>query len=789
MYFNKYSAPMNFRYVNNLVFQNRKGQLRVPGSSGAIQFQLLEDDLIRITSTLARTDKRNYSKAGLQYKTAPGVSHTARKSSMSLSCGDVEIRIQAGTAAFEVYHQGRLTLQSTSEPFGVSGAKSIIRLEHPWNSVVYGLGEKTGGLDKSNRSYKMWNVDTVAEYPDAFMKDDFDPTYVAIPFLITRYEKDYYGIYLDNPYASFIHAGYKSGKRGLIAAGEDCESIIALGTEKGLFELYLIPGPSLADVVRRFSRLTGRHELPPLWALGYQQCRWGYKSARELAEVSDRLATAKIPTGAVWMDIDYMDGYRVFSYNPKTFSLKDRRKYFHQIRERGTRLVTIIDPGVKVDPGYSVYDQGIREDVFCKSEEGICFQGYVWPGRSAFPDFSTEKGRRFWARHIQKHLEGGIDGIWLDMNDPSCGPVELDEMGFQDGKVDHGAYHNQYGHLMAQATWEGFRAKDPNQRPFILTRSGYSGTQKYSAIWTGDNCSNEGHLRMSIPMSINLALSGVSFNGPDVGGFAFDTTEDLMVTWMLAGALFPFLRNHSTLGTRPQEPDAFSPRALAILRKCINTRAKLLPYLYNQFFLHWRDGHAVMRPLSYEFKGAAYERVSDQYLIGSSLMVAPFVSLSDKTRSIILPPGWWFSMQSGKWIRGGRTLSVKRTNEMLLFIRDGAILPCLEGVSFYPQPDFSQVSFHVFAKQANARCEYYEDNGLTRDYQKGQYNLYGMEMHRRRNGSTLQINPLHTGYKQGIRSARIYYYGDAPKDTRNTVARWPFGSYPVRGEKAVLRDE
>lgn len=792
MYFNKYPSAVNFRYADDLRHRaGRKDAVSLESRTGCLTFSLVNDDVLRIASTLSRARTKSLSTAELSLRAVKSPEIVKGRKGIRLKGVTVEVAISEKTGEFEFLHHGMTALRSASLPFGVCGTKSIAVFDRPKEGVVYGLGEKTGGLDKANKSYKMWNIDAAFDFLHTFTRDDYDPTYVTIPFYISRYEDTFFGVLLDNPYSTFVHAGLKPGNISLIPTGlgrNDLESVFALGADDGLFELYVIPGPTLGDVVRRFARLTGRHEMPPLWALGYHQCRWGYKSAKELAEIADELAKHKIPTGAVWADIDYMEGYRVFTYNRKNYAEKDRAKYFKHVNSTGMQLVTIIDPGVKEEPGYPIFDEGKKRDVFCKTPEDVPYIGYVWPGRTVFPDFTLPEGRAFWAKHIRRHLESGLAGIWNDMNDPSTGPVNLDDMRFQRGAIEHAAYHNQYGHLMAKATWDGFALKDPNQRPFILTRSGYTGTQKYCAIWTGDNDSNEGHLAMSIPMSINLALSGVSFNGPDVGGFAGNCPEDLMLTWMLAGALFPFFRNHSVINSRRQEPWAYSRRALSIIRNCILTRAKLLPYLYNQFESHWRTGDAVMRPVSYDFPGEKYERIGDQFLIGPSLMAAPFVRLDRNLRSVELPPGWWFDLRSGDWVRGGHTISIRRGDDMVLFVRDGAVLPCVDTNSLFPQPDFRKVSFHVFCKQHGATAEYYEDDGATRDYQKGEFNRFAIRATKRGSELRMSVEKTHGGFAQGLRAARCFFYGLAPDGAASATAKWPFRSYAVKAATVEIGD-
>ena len=778
MNYSKFPTPINFDYVHKLKFSPSKKELHLKKGKKSISFSFYETGVLRITSNLAKCLDRNFSEAGLSPGNKTEIHFDVQKDKASLQSGDLNLKLDPDDGTFELYSQGKKVIKSAEAPFGKCGTKSILLLDHPKRTVIYGLGEKTGKLDKTGKSYRMWNLDVSADLPHNFMKDDFDPTYVSIPFFISRQGNHFYGVFLNNPFNSFIHADVRTPPKTMIPYGkvrDENEPTIALGTDEGLFDVFLIPGPSLADVVKRYATLTGAAELPPLWALGYQQCRWGYESVKKLAEVSSRLAKEKIPVGAIWMDIDHMEGFRCFTFHKKNFSQKDRDTYFPKIKENGSHLVTIIDPGIKTDPEYPVYKSGKKKDLFCKTPEGKDFRGFVWPGETTFPDFSLPKARKWWAELIKAHLEAGISGIWIDMNDPSCGSITLDDMLFQKGTAPHSAYHNQYGHLMAKATQLGFKKKDPNQRPFILTRSGYSGTQKYSAIWTGDNVSNEDHLAMSIPMSLGLSLSGVSFNGPDVGGFCDHTWEELFVTWNQLGALFPFYRNHSAWNSRDQEPYAFSKKALAIVKNCILTRAKLLPYIYQQFFFHWKDGSAVMRPLSYEFSGEKYEKIDDQYMMGPSLMVAPFTDLKNKTRNVILPPGWWFNMETGKWVAGNKTIRISRTEGIQMFFRDGSIIPCVEGKEFFPQPDMSQISFQVFSKEKTASGYFYEDDFQTRDYQKGKFNLYELKSIKTKNGISLKIEPLEKGMEKEDRIFHYYIYSTG----KNKVS-WPFREYSVK---------
>jgi alpha-glucosidase len=357
-------------------------------------------------------------------------------------------------------------------------------------------------------------------------------------------------------------------------------------------------------------------------------------------------------------------------------------------------------------------------------------------------------------------------------------------MRFARNTMPHEAYHNLYGNLMAQATLDGLRAARPDARPFILTRSASTGTQQLCAVWTGDNASNPAHLAMSIPMSINLALSGISFNGPDVGGFMEDVSEELLVTWMLAGGLFPFLRNHSCAGTRRQEPYMFQPQNLDLMRRVINTRTKLLPYLYNEFVRHAETGDAVMRPLSYEFDDPRCERIGDQFLIGPSLMTAPFTKLKENERDVYLPGGWWFDLRTGEWLEGGRAIKQPFDRRMSLYVRDGSIIPTLAGDDHFPQPDFSRLEFHVFCKDIQkASYLYQEDDGETLGWQRGQRNRQRIEFDA---AEGLRLTSLEQGYRNGAKLATFHYHGLSPKTTSPGECRWPFGALQTVSENRSL---
>ena len=468
-----------------------------------------------------------------------------------------------------------------------------------------------------------------------------------------------------------------------------------------------------------------------------------------------------------------MDEYRVFTWDKK--DIPQPRKLNESLKKKGIRTVAIIDPGVKLDPGYPVYDSGKAADIYCKTAAKRDYVGQVWPGDTVFPDFTEEAARDWWAQHVAGFLKNSaLDGGWLDMNDPSTGWCAPDEMLFGGGKVPHARYHNQYGHFMAKASRLAFEKMDPNQRPFLLTRSGYTGTQRYSAIWTGDNASNWGHLRMSIPCTINLGLSGVAFNGPDVGGFMGNTSPELLVRWYQAGFLFPFFRNHSIVNSKTQEPWEFGPKTMEQIRDVLHTRYRVLPYIYQCFFQSHLTGDPVLRPLLYEFDERESENVDDQYMVGGSLMVAPIVhsdaegdfvvasGVRRQLRHITLPAGWWYDLNVGEWVEGGRTIRYAAgMSEVPIFVREGAIVPWYNGTIKNAETPMNDFELHVFLREAGTRSTttLYLDDQKTRKYLAGDYNTAVIAV--AAEGSEARVEISETGPRKAgtVALDRVVFYG------------------------------
>jgi alpha-glucosidase len=603
--------------------------------------------------------------------------------------------------------------------FAESGAARVALACAP-DERFFGFGEKTGPLDKRGSRLVMRNRD-----PESF--EYADPLYLSIPFFLAhrRGGAGALGVLLEAFAASRFDV-----------AAERADRVLLEATQGGL-DLALFPGPTPREVLARYSARVGRAPLPPRWALGHHQSRWGYKSAREIRALAREIRRRGIPGDVLHLDIDYMDGYRVFTWHPKSFP--DPRALCADLAAQGFRIVTIVDPGVKADPAYAVYRDGVARGVFCRRDDGECFSLRVWPGASALPDFNREDARAWWAEQHRPLLEAGVAGIWNDMNEPAgwtsdvrAGRLMIPLRGQDLSRVvqadptgaphdlPHEAVRNLYGLQHCRATRAALESDPRRRRPFLLTRSGYAGVQRYAAVWTGDNASRWSHLRGSIPMLLNLSLSGVPFCGADIGGFFRSCTPELYARWIQLGALYPFARTHSMWATRRQEPWRFGHRVEAIARDALRLRMRLLPYLEDLFREAERSGAPVWRPLFYEFPDdAEAAAVEDQLLLGPSLLVAPVVERGARERELYLPPGGWFAWHDGAFYRGPRRLRVEAPLERIpLFARAGSVIPTQSPVEHTGERAAEPCVFEVFPGR-DSQTVHVEDDGETVAYREG----------------------------------------------------------------------
>ncbi len=509
---------------------------------------------------------------------------------------------------------------------------------------------------------------------------------------------------------------------------------------------------------------------PPIWALGHHQCRYHDYADGQISAIGRQYRERGIPCDVLWLDIGYMDGYRVFTWHPDRFP--DAPRFIDGLKESQFRLVTIVDPGVKAEPGYPVFDEGRSRNLLCKTESGQLYIGKVWPGRTAFPDFVKPETRAWWASLVARHVASGVAGIWNDMNEPATGDIEPFGMRFDRDGEDHPheRYHNQFALLMAKATCEGLSAARPELRTFILSRAGSAGIQRYAAQWLGDNYSNWDHLEMSIPMTLAMGISGQPFIGADIPGFVSTPSPELAARWIQCGALTPFCRNHNHWGEPDQYPWSFGLEVEEMCRDAIRLRYRLLPYIYTAFLRASESGDPVARPLVYDFQQDRHAReTEDAYLLGEALLVAPVCEPGCTARRVYLPEGTWVDWYTGERHAGGRFITAQAPLDRIpLFARGGYIVPCYAAAPASTMGHAPELLvLHVFVPDEDGEfhSELHEDDGLTLAFSNGAYYRTAFRLTRR--GASVSVSAAVTGrgFAEFRRSMlRLVFHGWSGKE-------------------------
>ncbi|HPF36773.1 MAG TPA: glycoside hydrolase family 31 protein [Candidatus Krumholzibacteria bacterium] len=550
---------------------------------------------------------------------------------------------------------GAATLTGVPLEFTRLQGRAAVRVPIDAQTDLYGTGEVFGPLRRNGMKTVCWNTDSYAYGRSNLSLYQSHPWVLAV-----RGDGSSFGILADTTYRCLI----------------DLTDGILMASDGPAFPVVVIEGATPQEVLTRLAGIIGTIAPPPRWALGYHQCRYSYAPDSRVLEIARTFREKKIPCDVVWWDIDYMDAYKSFTFHPHDFP--DPRGLNDALHALDFRSIAIIDPGIKQEPGYRVYDTGNAIDAWVQDRWGNPFVGKVWPGECVFPDFTRADVRRWWSGLYWEFLDSGLDGIWNDMNEPAVfespgwtmpgtNVHRADaELG---GPSTHLRYHNVYGMLMAQATYQGVAAARPDVRPFVLTRANFIGGQRWAATWTGDNVASWEHLDASIAMVLNLGLSGQPFAGPDIGGFCEAGDGEMFARWMGFGALFPFARGHTGKGNIDKEPWAFSAKAEATSRRALEGRYRLLPYLYTVFREAWTTGLPVWRPLFFaDPTDRALRAVDDAWLIGADLMVVARTSKDDASAPA-LPRGAWAEVTD-------RIYGTDDDPDLpRLYLREGAALP------------------------------------------------------------------------------------------------------------------
>lgn len=614
----------------------------------------------------------------------------------------VEFRDAATGVTFNADHR---PVARDAQTGAVNAAKKLGFDEH-----FYGLGEKAARLDKRRGKFVMWNTDAF-KYVEGT-----DPLYQSIPFYLGLNEGRGYGLFFDNSHRSTFEFGHLSQENTEYTA------------DGGVLDYYYFHGPDLKKVVSRYTELTGRMPLPPLWALGHQQSRYSYYPEAVVERLVHEYRSRDLPLDVVHIDIHYMDGYRVFTWDKNRFP--DPAALHRRLAAQGIHTVAIIDPGVKQDDAYAVYQQGVANNYFLRRADGSLFFGEVWPGKSVFVDYTQEAARRWWGDLHHTLLDVGVSGLWTDMNEPSDfldqtgakhADVVFDDLG---QKSAYAKNRNVFALNMARATFEGAKRLRPDLRPFVISRAGYAGIQRYAAKWTGDNHATFDAVALNIPMFTTLGLSGETLVGADIPGYTDRADAELLVRAYQTSVFAPFFRNHTSIDQYDNEPWRHGANAESIIRKFLKLRYTLLPFLYTSVEEAHRTGLPVFRPLVLNFPADVSTRnLDDQYMVGDALLVAPALRRDQRSRDVYLPPGVWFDFWTAARLDGGRVLETAVPLDHLpIYVRGGSIVPSTVPMNHTGEKPWNPLRFTVYPDAAGrATGSVYEDDGKTTAHERGEF--------------------------------------------------------------------
>lgn len=669
---------------------------------------------------------------------------------LSTPRGELTVRLMDGSWELRD-HQRHPLLSGAPGQTGFRGGQPSLALRLGPQDKIFGLGETTGPLNKRGLRREFWNSDVLGIA--SAIHPGLQKMYLSVPFGITLRGHSAAGVFWDNPHRQIWNVGEALLDRWTMEAAG------------GEVDLYLISGPDLPRVVRAYLDLTGHMPLPPRWALGYHQSRYSYETRARVEQLAADFRRRKIPCDALYLDIHHMDRYRVFTFGR---SFPKPAEMLRRLARRGFKVVAIVDPGVKNDRRFGVLRRGMRIGAFVKSPRGgRDYIGKVWPGPSRFPDFLGQATRSWWSGEQAVFQRRGLAGFWNDMNEPANFALPSKTLpencrhATDHGPRKHGQVHNVYGMQMARASRDGALRFAPNRRPFIISRAGYAGVQRYAMVWTGDNSSNWEHLAESIPMLLNLSLSGLAFCGADVGGFLDSATGELLARWTQFAAFTPFFRNHANNESRAQEPWVFGSEIETICRRFIEWRYRLLPYLYGLFRESHETGTPIIRPLFWEREADPQAMlVEDQFLLGDRLLVAPILRPGGRARQVYLPAGRWFDFWTGREFSGaGHILALADLGLIPLYVPAGAIIPMAAVQPFVGAASNAEIELHLWPR-GTGRLAWYEDDGISLDYEKGVFHRRIISLQWTGRTRELVFGPAEGPYRSAVKRWRIQVHDD-----------------------------
>ncbi len=660
---------------------------------------------------------------------------------LTKSSKDDRFEVEQKGEVTQVSWNGRVFLKSCHQPFlfpvdlsvlpGLkarsgdtlpAGFQEAIRWDWQIDDVqnFYGLGERSMPLDRRGAAPVNWTTDD----PSGHHRTT-DPLYQAHPLLWGRTEGVWWAVFLvHSPYTRFDLGQNRHDRMRWLSLGASLE-----------FQVHA--GATPTDLHASLRQVIENPTAAPLWSFGFHQSRWGYRTGHEVEQLVDSFEQKKIPLDVVHLDIDHMENYRSFTFSEERFP--DPKGMFAGFAERGVRTVTIIDPGLRFDPGngYQALDEGLSGNHFLKSTTGAPVVGYCWPDEALFPDFSRESAREWWAKHAAYYLDNGVSGLWIDMNEPAIfdkpfwtggskqQPMPLSTpCGEDDRRFNQAALHNLYGSQMAEATSNSWKPR--NERPWVLTRAGFTGVTRYAWSWMGDNTSWWEHLAMSLPQLASMGLVGSPFVGVDIGGFLGHCTPELYSAWIEASVIYPFMRAHSALGTRVQHPWSFGPEVEEVARTAIRFRYRLLPYLYASAMAQTEGSVPLFRPQFFDYPDdPRFPTLEDQVMVGPHLLAAPFLVRGQSERLVQLPQGVWYDLHSGRRYEGGSSITITRRPGLVpLFAKAGAVIPMLASdhqVTHTDQMGNQPWQLYVCPGLDSLESIFYWDDGDGWDFTMGRF--------------------------------------------------------------------
>ncbi len=611
---------------------------------------------------------------------------------------------------FAFYDKKNRLLNEDEPSFGTSwlGEEFTTYKKIQADEKFIGLGEKTGGLNRRGSSYVNANTDAFGYGSNA------DPLYQSIPFYMGIHNGLQYGIFYDNSHKTHFNFGASNDR------------FMSFGSEAGEMNYYFIGNSSVANIIQSYSFLTGTIEMPPYWSLGYQQCKYSYYPDEEVLSIAKTFRDKKLPIDVMYLDIHYMDAYKVFTWNKDRFP--DPKKMTSDLKKMGIRTAVILDPGIKIEKGYPAYDQGVKDSLYLTYPDNTYYSGQVWPGWCHFPDFTNGKVRDWWGNAMKEpYVDNGIEGFWNDMNEIATwgqNIPNLVQFYYEGKKTTFRQGRNIYGLNMARSTFEGTKKLMNGERPFVLTRAGYAGIQRYSAVWTGDNVSSDEHMMLGVRLMNSMGISGIPVTGMDIGGFTGNPTPNLYARWMSIGAFSPFCRSHVAIDQKEQEPWSFGKKVEAISRNYINLRYKLLPYLYSNVYKASTTGLPIQRSLTidYAHDSKIYDdKYQNQFFCGDGIMVAPTESWR-YYMNVYLPGNDWYEFYNDKYYKGNEEILTTAPVERLpVYVKGGSIITTQSLTQSTVESPTDTLVVNIYNGKAGSTFVHYEDDGKTYQFETGNY--------------------------------------------------------------------